>query len=272
MISEAIISTRQQIRKPTMVVMCFPIDARPPLPPIMGGSSDETELTLTASDGNRFQVFAVRAAKPSGAGIVIIPDPRGLHPFYIELTRRFAQAGVDAVAVDYPSRVAGPAPRGDDVDWRSLIPKLTPEGIDADVAAAIDYLRTPAGGAVGSIFTVGFCFGGSASWRQSAVQPGLAGAIGFYGVPSRARDEIPRMKAPILVLAAGADRATSPEENQRFDEELTQAKVPHKMVVFEGAPHSFFDRAYEEHADASQRAWGEMLAFIKDHTRQPAHA
>jgi carboxymethylenebutenolidase len=253
-----------------MVGMCYSIDARPPLPPIIGGSSDETDLVLTAADGGRFNAFAVPAERPSGAGIVILPDPRGLAPFYLDLTRRFAQAGIEAVAVDYVDPTASLRPRLGEIDFRALIQGTTAESIDAAVAAAINHLRTPDGGAVSSVFTVGFCFGGSTSWRQSAVQPGLAGAIGFYGVPARVRDAIPKMKAPLLLLVAGADGATSPEENGRFDEELTKAGVPHKSVVYDGAPHSFFDRRYEDHQKASEDAWGQMLAFIKEHTRQPA--
>jgi len=255
-----------------MVGMCYAIDARPPLPPIMGGSSDETDLVLTAADGGRFNAFAVRAERPSGAGIVILPDPRGLVPFYLELTRRFAQAGIDAVAVDYVDATASLGPRLGDIDFRAIIQGTNAESIDAAVAAAINHLRTPDGGAVSSVFTVGFCFGGSTSWRQSAAQPGLAGAMGFYGVPARARDAIPKMKAPLLLLMAGADRATSPEENARFDDELTRAGVPHKSVVYDGAPHSFFDRTFDEHRQASEDSWRQMLDFIKEHTRQPARA
>src|SRR5438445_9915662 len=87
--------------------MCYTDAARSPLPPIMGGSTDEGDLVLTAADGNRFRAYAARAAAPSGAGVVVIPDPRGVHPFYKDLVRRFAQAGLDAVVVDYLDRTAG---------------------------------------------------------------------------------------------------------------------------------------------------------------------
>jgi len=252
--------------------MCYPADARPPLPPIMGGSADDTELDLKASDGKAVKGFAVRAAKPTGAGIVIIPDPRGLAPFYQDLTRRFAQSGIDAVAIDYMTRHGVPSPRPENFDLMSAIRQATNEGMASDVAAGIRYLRSDAGGRVSAVFTVGFCFGGSASWRQSAEQPDLAGAIGFYGRPERARDVISGMKAPLLLLVAGADQATTPEDNAAFDRELTNAKVPHKSVVYPGAPHSFFDRSFEQHKDASDDAWRQMLAFIKEHTRQPARA
>lgn len=252
--------------------MCYSNDARPPLPPIMGGSSDETDLILTAADGKQVSAFGALAARPSGAGVVIVPDPRGLAPFYKELTKRFAESGIDTVAIDYLTRHGVPHPRPENFDMMAAIglAREDPEGVDADVAAAIAHLRSPAGGRVASVFTVGFCFGGSTSWRQSARQSDLAGAIGFYGRPAMVRDFIPQMKAPLLVLAAGADQATTPEENAAFDRELTEAKVPHTTVVYPGAPHSFFDRSFEQHKEASDAAWRQMLAFIKEHTRQPA--
>jgi carboxymethylenebutenolidase len=250
--------------------MCYAGNARPPLPPIAGGSTDETDLVLTAGDGNRFGAYAARAAQPTGGGIVVMPDVRGLHPFYKELARRFAESGVDAVAIDYFGRTAGWGDRPDDFDFRAHVGQTTPTGVAADVAAALQHLRSAPGGAVRAVFTVGFCFGGAQSWRQSAEQPGLDGAIGFYGRPANARDAVPRMRAPLLLLIAGSDAATSPQESEQFDRELTAAGVPHRQVVYPGAPHSFFDRSFAEHRDASENAWLQMLAFIKEQTLQPA--
>src|ERR1700674_1638471 len=246
-----------------MVAMCYTNDARPPLPPIMGGSTDEGDLVLTAADGNRFRAYAARAATPGGAGVVVIPDPRGVHPFYKDLVRRFAQAGLDAVVIDYIDRTAGMSERPENFDLRAAIGQTKPDAIAADVAAGIDYLRYKAGGAVESVFTVGFCFGGANSWRQSAAQPGLSGAIGFYGVPSRVADLVPGMTAPLLLLVAGADR-TPQAEFADFERRLTDAGVPHRMVVYDGAPHSFFDRSHQQWQDAGTDAWKQILAFIKD--------
>jgi carboxymethylenebutenolidase len=252
--------------------MCYPNSASSPLPPSMGGSTDEGDVVLTAADATRLAAYGARAAQPTGSGIVVMPDVRGLHPFYKDLARRFAQAGVNAIAIDYFGRTAGIGDRSDDFDFMTHIKQTTPDGIAADVAAGIAYLRSPAGGGAGSVFTVGFCFGGSLSWRQSAAQPGLAGAIGFYGRPANARDAIPQMRAPLLLLIAGDDRATPRDDFEKFDLDLTRASVPHRMAVYEGAPHSFFDRGFEQHRAASDDAWRQMLDFIKEHTRQPARA
>jgi len=255
-----------------MDAMCYSNDARPPLPPIQGGSTDEDDLILTSADGTRFGAYAARAGTPTGAGVVVIPDPRGLHPFYKELVRRFAETGIDGIAIDYLARTAGLGDRPEGFDFMTHIRQTTPEQVAADVRAGVDYLRSAAGGSVASVFTVGFCFGGAQSWRQSAAQPGLAGAIGFYGRPAVVRDVIPQMKAPLLLLIAGEDAATPREDFVRFEQELTQAGVPHNQVVYDGAPHSFFDRKFDQHKAASEDAWRQMLDFIKQHTRQPARA
>src|ERR1700736_2363820 len=184
-------------------VMCSSDDARVPLPPISGAAADQGDLVLTASDGTEFGAYFARAEKPTGAGMVVMPDVRGLHQFYKELAQRFAEAGIDAVAIDYFGRTAGIGDRSDAFEDGPHLEKATPESIAADVTAAIAYLKTKEGGAVHSVFTVGFCFGGSSSWNQSALQPHLNGAIGFYGRPPRSEPHISEMKAPLLLLLAG---------------------------------------------------------------------
>jgi carboxymethylenebutenolidase len=219
-------------------------------------------MVLTAAGGNQFAAYFALAAKPTGAGMVVMPDVRGLHHFYKELAQRFAEAGVDAVAIDYFGRTAGIGDRGESFDYKPHVEKTTPEGISADVAAAVAHLRSKEGGAVKAVFTVGFCFGGSSSWNQSALTDGLNGCIGFYGRPERTLPFASRMKAPLLLLIAGAD-FTPREAFIDFDKKLTEAKVPHEMHIYEGAPHSFFDRSFAEWKDAGDDAWRRMLAFIK---------
>ena len=247
--------------------MCYSDDARPPLPPVGGAAADHGELTLTSSDGTRFMAYFARASEPTGAGMVVMPDVRGLHRFFKELAQRFAEAGVDSVAIDYFARTAESDDRSDAFEYMPHVQQTTMENISADVGAAIDYLRSRDGGAVKSVFTVGFCFGGSASWNQSAFHPDLGGCIGFYGRPMRSEPYISKMKAPLQVMVAGADGATTPEQSAEFERELTAARVPHEQHIYEGAPHSFFDRTYEQWKDASSDAWRQMLGFIIKYSR-----
>lgn len=82
--------------------MCHEPTARPPMAPIAGGAGEASSerLVLEASDGNRFNAFSARTISPEAPGIMILPDVRGLHPFYEDLAVRFAQVGVHAAAID----------------------------------------------------------------------------------------------------------------------------------------------------------------------------
>ena len=252
--------------------MCFPADALPPVPPIHGASIDHTDLVLTAADGTDFAAFEATGADPASAAVVVLPDVRGLFRFYEELALRFAEHGSDAIAIDYFGRTAGVDKRTNDWEFMPHVGRVTQHGLQADVAAAVARLRSGDSGR--KVFTVGFCFGGSNSWHQAAEGHGLAGAIGFYGNPGRpdrplgtpaVMDRVGDMECPVLGMMGGADESIPQDLIDEFGSALTAAGVSNELITYPGAPHSFFDRSYEEHADASADAWQQVLAFIAAH-------
>ena len=240
--------------------MCFDSDSLPPIPALSGASVSHDDLVLEAADGNRFAAFAAAPEEAAATGVVILPDVRGLYRFYEELALRFAERGYLAVAFDYFGRTAGVDKRPDDWDYMPLVQQLTTEQVQSDVAACVDYVR---GRGNTKVFTVGFCFGGSGSWAAAASGHGLAGAVGFYGRPSRMIELVPRLEAPILALQGGADQGIPHEDNVAFEQALLAAGKEFELVEFEGAPHSFFDRKQAEFQDASDDAWRRTLDFIQ---------
>jgi carboxymethylenebutenolidase len=222
------------------------------------------EIHLTAADGNRFLAYRARPERPSGRAVVILPDVRGLHAFYRDLAVLFAEAGFDAIAIDYFGRTAKDDRRDDAFEWRDQVERTTPEGIVADVRAAVDALRGGDGESVRSVFTVGFCFGGANSWRQSAEGHGLAGCVGFYGGRplTRVGPRIADMRAPILMLLAGND-STPASEFEEFARRVRERGVEVESHTYAGAPHSFFDRAFDDHREACADAWHRILAFTE---------
>ena len=199
---------------------------------------------------------------------MILPDVRGLYRFYEELALRFAERGYAAVAIDYFGRTAGVAKRDDDFDYMPHVQQTTPERVQADVAAAVAHLRALD---CTSIFTVGFCFGGRNSWLAAASGHGLAGAVGFYGHAGASGTACPgpterarEIEAPILALQAGDDANITRRGQRRLRRGARrEAGVEHEIVIYDGAPHSFFDRKQEEFADASDDAWRRVLAFVE---------
>ena len=246
--------------------MCVPVDAELPdigLPfPLPTGE----RVTLTSADGARFAAHRADAVEPTGTGIVVLPDVRGLFTFYERLAEAFAASGYDAVSIDYFGRTAGLAPRDADWDHMAHVEKVEPAQIRDDVAAAVDLLRRERG--VSRVMTVGFCMGGAFSLRQGLAGHGLAGVVSFYGTANAWRgklepiyDRASEFEGRVLGLYGGADKGIPVADVERFDQVLTEGGVDHEIHVYPGAPHSFFDRGYEDWADQCRDAWRRVMAF-----------
>ncbi|MDQ6603325.1 MAG: dienelactone hydrolase family protein [Chloroflexota bacterium] len=255
--------------------MCFDAEARPPIASIAGAETNAEALTLSARDGAKFAAYLARPHQPSGVGIVILPDIRGLHTYYEELAVHFAERGYTTIAIDYFGRTAGIGhgeERNGDFDWQTHVAQTKADQIALDTAAALDHLKNLG---VTTMFTVGFCFGGSNSWLQAANGLGLAGAIGFYGRPvgptrdgsSAPIERVGDYTAPLLGLFGGADAGIPQSAVEAFDAALTTAGKQHAFTTYPGAPHSFFDRRFAEHQEACEDAWGRMLAFIESNSK-----
>ncbi len=78
--------------------------------------------------------------------------------------------------------------------------------------------------------------------------------------PGRRRGR--RWRARSSACSAARTPGSRPRPSREFDEALTAAGVDHRLITYDGAPHSFFDRKAAEFADASAAAWGEVLGFI----------
>ena len=251
--------------------MCYADGARPPLPPIRGGSGQGEDAVLTASDGNRFAAYLATPDNPKGAQTLIFPDVRGLHQFYKELALRFAEQGITALAMDYFGRTAGLGHRDDSFEYMPHVQQLNFDTFQSDVAAALAHLRSRPGGNVPT-FTVGFCMGGTLSFLTGTRDHGLAGVIGFYAGISRSfagvgtwPEQINNIKYPLLGLFGGADQSIQQDKVKALDLDLDTAGIEHEIVIYPGAPHSFFDRRATEYADASADAWKRVLGFIDAH-------
>ena len=157
---------------------------------------------------------------------MILPDVRGLHSYFRELALRFAEHGVDAIAIDYFGRTAGIGDRDHGFEYLPHVQQTTYAGLRADIEAAAAHLREEA--AVTSLFTTGFCMGGRTAFLTAGFGLGLAGVIGFYGWPTGAsRNDTPApadiadtLEGPILSIFGGADEGIGPAVRDTWEQAL----------------------------------------------------
>lgn len=253
--------------------MCYDINARPPDPPGALGDASGQDFVLTAQDGCRFAAFFAQPAGAAAAQVLIYPDVRGLFQFYKDLALRFAQVGIGALALDYFGRTAGLSARDESFEYMPHVQQCEFPTFMMDVAAGLDYLRRANPNA--ARFTMGFCFGGGLSLRSGTQDFDLAGVIAFYAGLGRALpgaegtplDQAHKIRCPVLGLFGGADQGIPIDKVEELDAELDKAGVEHEIVIYPGAPHSFFDRKQTEFASESADAWTRVLEFIRTHSK-----
>jgi len=250
--------------------MCVDHDARLPALPAGDQSAITERVVLTAPDGNHFSAFAAEPAeRVRRSAVIVLPDVRGLFGFYEDLAVRFAEHGHPAIAIDYFGRTAGTEERPADFPFMDHVAETHSDGINADIAAAGAYLRERHLEA--ELYAVGFCFGGTVAWAAATHGHGLAGVIGYYGRTEVDRpagdgpiwDRCHLMEGRLLALFGGADPAIPPENVARFEAALEEAGVDHEVVVYPGAPHSFFDRSQEDFLEESLDTWKRTLELIR---------
>ena len=207
-----------------------------------------------------------REAKPSKLpGIIVVHENRGLNPHIEDIARRFAMANFMAFASDGLTSLGGFP--GDDYKGGQLFNKVDRTKMTEDFVASATWLKARAD-CTGKIGVTGFCYGGGIS-NTLAVRLGgdLGAAVPFYGaVP--AKEEIPKIKAAVLVHHGELDTrlaATWPA----YDAALKEASVPHEGYIYPGAVHGFNCDATPERYNkaAADLAWQRTIDWFNKYVR-----
>jgi carboxymethylenebutenolidase len=256
--------------------MCYEADAVPPFYGAPITATTSMRLLLTSADGAECAAFQSLPAEPSGPGVLVLPDNRGLSAFYELLTQRLAEQGLPALAIDYFGRSAGPAYRDRPAEFSeppNLMPHLRAlarDGLYADFDAGIARLRSPDGGGSRRVASLGFCMGGRFAFQTAHRRFGVAGAIGLYGFPDELNGApgpiqlAPELTAPILGLFAGADEGIPPTMVAAFDDALAAAGNPHEFFTYPGATHGFFEADAASFTEECADVWRRVLGFARE--------
>ena len=81
--------------------MCFESLGPATAPPRRHLAASE-RILVRADEGTAVAARFATTRDPSAPGVVLLPDVRGLHPYYEDLAERFADAGSSHETVVYP--------------------------------------------------------------------------------------------------------------------------------------------------------------------------
>jgi carboxymethylenebutenolidase len=121
-------------------------------------------------------------SKPAGDGpfpvILVCHENRGLTEHIKDVTRRLAQAGYVALAVDLLSRQGGTSELSSD-QVPGILGNTPPDQFVSDFRSGYNYLMTVPGAEAERLGMVGFCFGGGVTWLMATRMPELRAAVLF---------------------------------------------------------------------------------------------
>jgi len=242
--------------------------------PLMG--KEAARAQITAKDDARLSAEFIKYpgetgemrayfAKPKGdaklPGVVVIHEIRGLTAHIEDVTRRFALEGFLALAPDALSPLGGTPEDSDKAP--ALMGQLDREKTTKNFVAAVKYLKTHSL-SNGKVGVVGFCWGGAVANQVAVHSPDMAAVVPYYGAAPAAED-VPKIKAPLLLHYAGIDERIN-AGIPAFEEALKKASVSYHLFMYEGAKHAFNNDMWPEryNKDAAQLAWQRTIAFLKD--------
>ncbi|MGC1366849.1 MAG: dienelactone hydrolase family protein [Candidatus Acidiferrum sp.] len=232
-------------------------------------SPRHSEWVTVKHDGRSVETFvAYPESKDKRPVVLIIHEIFGMTDWVQDLADQVAAAGYIAVA---PDLLSGMGPDGGrsssfaEGKATEAVSHLNPDQVTADLNAAADYAnKIPASN--GKLFVVGFCWGGSQSFRFATNRSDLSGAFVFYGGPPE-KDAMARINAPVYGFFAGNDSRIG----AMLPDAIANMKAAGKTfepVTYDGAGHGFMrageapdanDANKKARADAWER-WKSLLA------------
>ena len=194
-------------------------------------------------------------------GVVVIHQNIGLDPHIEDVTRRVALEEFLAIGPDALSPLGG-TPE-DQKKASELTRKLDPKSTLENYVAAVKYMKThPL--STGKVGVVGFCWGGIMANQVAVNSPDVIAVVPYYG-GQPAADDVPKIKASLLLHYAGDDAGTN-KGIPVYEAALKKAGVDYKMHMYEGAKHAFNDdtRAERYNKEAAQLAWQRTISFLNE--------
>ena len=267
-----LIDRRQFLKR--LSVLAGGVAAANALLPLLGGNNRANAEVVPKDDPRLFTdrikytgatgEVSAYFARPKGdaklPGVIVIHENRGLNPHIEDVTRRVALEGFLALAPDALSPLGG-TPQ-DESKAISLIGQLEGKSTTSNYLAAAKYLKTHSM-STGKVGVVGFCWGGAMANQVAVNSPDVSAAVPYYG-RQPADEDVPKIKAPLLLHYAGLDEGIN-KGIAGYEAALKKASIDYKIYMYDGTQHAFNnDTGARYNKEAAQLAWGRTISFLKE--------
>ena len=218
--------------------------------------------------------LALPAGTGPHAGLVLVPDVRGVYEHFRDVARRFAAEGLATLVLDPYSREG--TPNLPDLDavmrWMRQLPDRR---VLADIQGAVSWLAARDDVDPSRVGITGFCMGGQYALMAACTATGIAACVSWYGMlryaekteakPESPLELAPRLGCPDLGLFGGEDPLIPAADVDELRGILAASGKDFTILTYAGAGHAFFNDARPEmyREDAARAAWAEAIRFLR---------
>lgn len=217
-------------------------------------------ISLSAQDGHQLDAYEARPRGRVRGGIVLLQEIFGVTSHIKSVCDGYAEIGYRVVAPSLFDRIGKGIVLGyskeDAVRGRDLRSRISWDDTRADVLAAVHHLQD-----AGKIATIGYCWGGTVSWRSAAHIDLLAAAVCYY--PTQIAGVVEEQpKCPVLMHFGESDPIATVEHAKL----LRAAHGQGVDIHIYPAGHGFnCDEAAGFHAPSAALALRRTLEFLDAH-------
>ncbi len=230
------------------------------------------EIQSNGRTMHNFVAFPERSDK--APVFIVIHENRGLNDWARSFTDQLAEKGFIAIAPDLISNTVEGIEKTSDFETsdaaRSAIYGLGADNVTQDLKAVLKYAKSIEAGN-GEIYVVGFCWGGSQSFRFATnVGKDIEAALVFYGTGPQEAEEYSSIEVPVYGFYGGADNRVN-ATIERSEEAMNSYGKTYNYVIYDGAGHAYMRRGDDPESSqddpnvkARNASWERLMNIIKD--------
>ncbi|MCM5663156.1 dienelactone hydrolase family protein [Galbibacter mesophilus] len=222
-------------------------------------------------ENSTFKAFVVYPESSVATdAVIVIHENRGLNDWARSFADKLAEKGYLVIAPDLISNTVEGIEKTTDFEnsdkAREAIYALDAEQVTKDLHTTYNYIKNEAS-STGKVSVVGFCWGGSQSFRYATNNNEIEKAFVFYGTAPKDTSILEKISSPVYGFYGGNDNrvnATIPETKAAME----KYGKTYKTEIYEGAGHAFMRSGAQEDADpankkAHDKAWEKLLKLLK---------
>lgn len=227
------------------------------------------EWVSLKSGDREFQAFVVYPqSNTKTKSVIVIHENRGLNDWARLFADKLAAQGYLVIAPDLISNTKG-RKRTSDFESpdaaRDALYDLDPDQVTQDLNAAFNYIKNDAS-STGEVAVLGFCWGGSQTFRFATNNQNISSAHVFYGTAPDDAEALSRIKVPVYGYYGGDDNRVN-ATILKTEEQLKSANIPFDYIIYDGAGHGFMRSGYQSQAsqvnkNAHDAAWNRLLTLL----------